>query len=206
MTQTIKKIVATGDSIIQDLSTRIFIEAANQAGIQVSFSNNDISNPFIELVNTGMGGHTTQMIASRFHRDAVSLNPDIIVVNGGTNDVWGWDTPELWFESSWKHILDLCADNGIIAAALGIVPATGFYNDMMQKRDSLNNSLKNFVSGYEGFIFIDADPYVGTNRATGDPDNLWDIKPEYDMDGVHYTQSGSVKIAQAILESISHLL
>ena len=40
------------------------------------------------FVNRGISGQTTPQMLVRFKQDAVHLNPQIIVINGGTNDIW----------------------------------------------------------------------------------------------------------------------
>jgi lysophospholipase L1-like esterase len=206
MNNRINLIVVTGDSIAQDLGIGAFSKAVKMSGLPVSFKLLKGDESSIGLINTGIGGHTIEMIASRFHRDAIQLKPGIIAVNGGTNDLWGWDTSDMVFEESWRYILDQCSENEIIAVAIGIAPATGFPNDIMKKRDSWNDTVRKLIGEYDGFIFVDAGKYTGQMRHGGDPSNLWDIKPEYDLDGVHFTDDGSAKIAQAILDSISHFL
>ena len=207
-----KKVVVTGDSIAQDLSAEVFNNAASMSGIKISFNSRHVEpdstrfDSYVDLVNTAMGGHTIEMISSRFYRDAVMLNPEIVVVNGGTNDLWGYDLSEASFENHWKNILDMCLENGIVAVVFGIAPASGFPNDLMKRRDRWNSILENLVSKYEDFRYVNTDDYVGMYRAGGDDENLWDIKPEYDLDGVHYSQAGSEKIAHAILDVMSHLL
>ncbi|MBU1023512.1 hypothetical protein KKB99_04400 [bacterium] len=207
-----KIVVVTGDSIAQDLSETVFNNAASMAGIRVSFNNQHGETRhvemdcIVELVNTAMGGHTIEMISSRFYRDAVMFNPEIVIVNGGTNDLWGNYLSEASFKTFWKSILDMCRENGITAVVFGIAPASGFPDDLMRKRDIWNTDLEKLVSKYDGFIFVDVDSYVGMYREGGGRDNLWDIKPEYDMDGVHFSRAGSEKIAHAILDAMSHLL
>ncbi|MCK4719570.1 hypothetical protein KAU08_02860 [bacterium] len=210
--ESVTTMVVTGDSINEDLRPHIFNEATIRAGIKASFveysgpgGTDRLVRPIL-LYNTAMSGHTIKMIESRFRRDCIRYNPKIAVVNGGTNDLYGSGTTETEFLSSWKSILDQCMDNGIIAAALGIVPASMFPDDIMKKRDHWNSGLKAMVKNYDGFIYINADPYVGTHRTTGPQDNIWDIRKECDLDGVHYSNEGSVKIAYAILDAIGGLL
>ena len=41
------------------------------------------------MVNRGISGQTTPQMLIRLKQDAIHLNPKIIIINGGTNDIWG---------------------------------------------------------------------------------------------------------------------
>lgn len=44
----------------------------------------------IEIINSGIGGDTSGGLLGRFYHDVVRHNPDVVLVMGGTNDLW-WD-------------------------------------------------------------------------------------------------------------------
>jgi lysophospholipase L1-like esterase len=44
-------------------------------------------NDRLELINRGIGGETLAQMAHRFHRDAVALEPDVIAIQSGVNDL-----------------------------------------------------------------------------------------------------------------------
>ena len=48
-----------------------------------------------EIINAGIGGNTTQMAMSRFDKDVLQKNPDLVVIQFGINDsaVDVWKTP-----------------------------------------------------------------------------------------------------------------
>lgn len=46
----------------------------------------------IDVLNTGIGGDTTAGMLSRFPADVLANKPDIVILTGGTNDLW-WDLP-----------------------------------------------------------------------------------------------------------------
>ena len=140
MDRNVSTVVITGDSIAADITPSVLNEAASRDSHNLRFERTP-STESITLINTAIGGHTVEMIESRFERDCVSFNPGIAVINGGTNDLWGWGTSDTEFERGWTSILKMCESNGIIALALGIVPATGFPDDIMHKRDRWNTRL-----------------------------------------------------------------
>ena len=44
----------------------------------------------IKVINSGIGGDTTGGLLSRFYHDVVQHRPDVVLIMGGTNDLW-WD-------------------------------------------------------------------------------------------------------------------
>ena len=76
------------------------------------------------MINRGISGQTTPQMLIRLKQDAIHLGPKIIIINGGTNDIWGNTGP-----STPKMIIDnLCsmaeiaAKNDIDVALSTILP------------------------------------------------------------------------------------
>jgi len=44
----------------------------------------------IQIINSGIGGDTSGGLLGRFYPDAIQHQPDMIIIMGGTNDLW-WD-------------------------------------------------------------------------------------------------------------------
>jgi lysophospholipase L1-like esterase len=44
----------------------------------------------IEIINSGIGGDTSGGLLGRFYPDAIQHQPDMVIIMGGTNDLW-WD-------------------------------------------------------------------------------------------------------------------
>lgn len=44
----------------------------------------------LQVVNSGIGGDTSGGLLARFYQDVVRHHPEIVVILGGTNDLW-WD-------------------------------------------------------------------------------------------------------------------
>jgi acyl-CoA thioesterase I len=46
----------------------------------------------VGMSNTGVCGDTTAGMLSRFHPEVIAMKPDIVLITGGTNDLW-WGLP-----------------------------------------------------------------------------------------------------------------
>ena len=199
-------IVAIGDSIVAGRPGNYsFTEAREAMDLSASFPNIVARALDVTAQNMGTGGNTIGQIEERFVRDCVELKPKIAIINGGVNDLNTWGTSKAAFLESWTAILDTCEENGIVAVVLGILPWSNGSNARMRTRDEWNASLRALVESYDGFVYVDGDPYVGVRRAGGDPNNLWDIAPECNADGTHFTREGDSRIALAILDAMDEL-
>ena len=198
-------IVVTGDSIASHLTDFAF-DAAQTSTVLEDFFPADPSGKSVKLINNATGGATIARVMNRLDSDCLRYNPDIAIINGGTNDLNHGDVSQEDYIDAWRSILDACDRHGVIVVVLRIVPSTYLSNERMRERDRWNAALKSLVESHEGFIYCDAGPYVGQYRDGGDPDNLWDIQPDLDIgDGVHYMQAGYNLIALAILDSMEPL-
>lgn len=148
----------------------------------------------------GIGSQATSSIASRFTNDVVNLKPKFAVIEGGVNDISLGGTQET-FINNWTYMLNSCQANGITPVVVLIAPWTNGTNAQMQIRDTWNSALTALAQSYNAII-VDVSSRVGMNRPSGDLNNLWDIKPEYNQDRVHFNAAGNAQIAQAIADAI----
>ncbi|MCX6645290.1 MAG: GDSL-type esterase/lipase family protein [bacterium] len=153
--------------------------------------------------NLGVAGQVISEIEDRFQTDCIDLKPRVVVMIAGVNDIRR-GTEEADYIASWDHILNMLDDSGIHAAIFSILPSTAGTPDEHRKRERWNALVKDMVATH-GFIWIDGEKGVGVNRPDGDPGNLWDMKPEYDFDKLHYSKEGYAKLAELALDALEEL-
>ena len=76
------------------------------------------------LINRGISGQTTPQMLIRIKQDAVHLDPKIIIINGGTNDIWGNtgpSTPEMIIDNLCS-MAEIAIKNNINVALSTILP------------------------------------------------------------------------------------
>lgn len=143
-----------------------------------------LQNPYI---NRGISGQTTPQMLIRFRQDVIALQPKVVVILAGTNDIAGNTGP-----STLQMILDNIASMAEIAAAnkikvvlCSVLPAYDYpWRKGMEpniKIPLLNEMIKTYASK-KHFVYLD---YFG---AMTDGNN--GMKPEYTTDGVHCTSKG----------------
>ncbi len=151
----------------------------------------------IRIMNRGVDGDLTSGMLLRFRQDVIDLNPDYVIILGGTNDI-GWDLPVKEIFSNLKKMFEMAMDNGIEPIGC-TVPSILRWNEGIPPRLELNQLLEGFCSE-KGILCVDlftktCDP--GTGR----------LRSDYSSDGLHFNTLGYKKIAETIFdESIKNLL
>ena len=156
-------------------------------------------------INRGIGGQTTPQMLIRFKPDVIDLEPDIVVILAGTNDIAGNTGP-----SNVKMITDnifsmaeLARAHQIKVVLSSILPVFEYewakeIKDAPATIDSVNDELKKYVNDH-GLVYLDyfssmVDERKGLNK-------------DYTYDGVHPNQDGYIlmsSLAQKVLSRLLH--
>ena len=178
------KIVLIGDSITERWSI-------NDPDF---FKNNN-------FINRGIGGQTTPQMLIRFKQDAIHLNPKMIIVNGGTNDLaenTGPSFPNMIVDNI-TSMAEICLKNRIAIALSSITPVYSYpWNEKVTdvpEKISLVNSLLKKYSSQNNILFID---YYSAMV-----DDKKGLMSAYGVDGVHPTKEGYEVMASVLKDTIT---
>ena len=183
-----RRVVFMGDSITEDWSN-LYPDYFDTEG----------------YINRGIGGQTTPQMLIRFKPDVIDLEPDIVVILAGTNDIAGNTGP-----SNVKMITDnifsmaeLARAHQIKVVLSSILPVFEYewakeIKDVPATIDSVNDELKKYVNDH-GLVYLDyfssmVDERKGLNK-------------DYTYDGVHPNQDGYIlmsSLAQKVLSRLIH--
>ena len=141
-----------------------------KANNRVVFMGNSITEGWIQMrpeffnnrdyINRGIGGQTTPQMLLRFREDVINLNPSVVIILAGTNDIAG-NSGYISLESiidNIKSMSEIANANGIKVIISSILPAidypwkTGL--DPASKIIIINKALKAF-SEENNFIYLD---------------------------------------------------
>jgi len=88
----------------------------------------DKSFPGKPYINRGISGQTTSQMIVRFRQDVVALQPEVVVILGGTNDIAGNTGPVLLEDvaSNLESIAELARANGIKVVLSTILPVHNY--------------------------------------------------------------------------------
>ncbi|MGQ1889005.1 SGNH/GDSL hydrolase family protein [Thermophagus sp. OGC60D27] len=159
----------------------------------------NLSPEFFEgksYVNRGISGQTTPQILARFRADVIALEPKIVVILAGTNDIAGNTGPSTleMIEDNYASMTELAKANGIRVILCSVLPVYDYPwrrgLEPAEKIASLNKWIKSYCAkhdvGYLDFYSSLVDKRKG-------------MKYEYTFDGVHPNREG-YKVMEALAE------
>lgn len=157
-------------------------------------------NPYI---NRGIGGQTTPQMVLRFQQDVVNLQPKIVVILAGTNDIAGNTGPMTLKEirDNMLSMVQLAKANNIIPIVCSVLPAYDYpWRPGLEpniKILKLNTMLKAMASEQQV-------PYLDYFGAMADDRN--GLPKQYTTDEVHLTKEGYKVLEQLVQKEIKKAL
>lgn len=138
-------------------------------------------------INRGISGQTSPQMLVRFRQDVIDLQPKVVVILAGTNDIAG-NTGPMTLEQTEDNLLDmadLATANHIRVVLCSVTPAFDFPwvpgLEPAPKVDALNAWIKNYAAE-KGYVYVDYHSALKDAR-DGLPANL-------SHDGVHPNAAG----------------
>ena len=113
-----------------------------------------------DYINRGIGGQTTPQMLLRFRPDVVDLNPKVVLILAGTNDIAGNTgfTPLETIIGNIKSMAEIANANGIEVVISSILPAIEYLwkpgLNPAPKIISINKELKAYAQ-QQNFIYLD---------------------------------------------------
>lgn len=154
-------------------------------------------------VNRGINGQTTPQMLLRFRQDVIDLNPKVVVILAGTNDIAG-NTGPMTLEQIRDNILsmvELAKMNGIEPIVCSVLPAFDYpWRPGLEpniKIPKLNNMLKTMAKE-KGVLYLDYFTEM-TDERNGLP-------PKLTTDEVHVTKAGYEIMEEMVNEAINKVL
>ena len=120
----------------------------------------DQAFPGKPYVNRGISGQTTPQMLARFRQDVIDLQPKVVVILGGTNDIAGNTGPMTLeqTEGNLASMADLASANGIRVVLCSVLPALDYWwapgLEPAPKIAQINAWLKNFAAR-KGYVYVD---------------------------------------------------
>lgn len=183
---------------------------ANGTKVDVVFYGNSItrnwnrfSPKFFEengYVCRGIGGQTSAELLVRMRQDVINLNPEVVVIMCGTNDV-AQNNGTISLENTMGNIMSMCElakANKIRPILCSVLPARSFrWNpfviDAAEKIRALNSMI-------EAYAKANRIPYMDFHSALVDIDG--GLKAEYHTDQVHPLSTGYDVMNPIILKTL----
>ena len=138
-------------------------------------------------VNRGIGGQTTPQMLVRFRQDVIHLQPAVVVLLCGTNDIAGNTGPSTleMIEDNIASMSEIASANGIKVVLCSVLPAYEYpWKPGLApagKVVALNDWIKSYA-GKMGFTYVDYHTPMADERKG--------LKAELSGDGIHPNKAG----------------
>lgn len=154
-------------------------------------------------INRGIGGQTTPQMLIRFRQDVIHLQPKVVVILAGINDIAGNTGPSSleMIEDNLHSMTELAQANGIQVVLCSVLPAFDFpWRPGMEpagKVMELNKRIEAYAS-QKGAVYCDFFTAMVDER-NGLPEEL-------SADGVHPNKTGYAIMAPIVEKAIARAL
>lgn len=148
-------------------------------------------------INRGIGGQTTPQMLVRFRQDVISLEPKVVVILGGTNDIAGNTGPSTleMIEDNLASMAELASENHIRVILSSVMPVYDYpWKPGLEpagKIVRLNSWIKSYCRK-KHFIYLDYFSALADERNG--------MKSSLTVDGVHANKSG-YKVMEPLVEA-----
>jgi len=116
-------------------------------------------------INRGIGGQTTPQMLVRFRQDVIALQPKVVVILAGTNDIAGNTGPMRLedIEADYASLAELAAANHIRVVFSSVLPVHNYTpksRDFFAQRSpgkilALNKWLKEYAAAHPDCLYLD---------------------------------------------------
>jgi len=138
-------------------------------------------------INRGISGQTTPQMLVRFRADVIALQPKVVVILAGTNDIAGNTGPSTieMINDNIQSMAELAEAHGIKVILCSTLPAIDYPwkpgLEPAEKIVKLNTMIKKYALA-KGHIYLDYFSAMADNRNA--------LKPDLGADGVHPNKKG----------------
>lgn len=159
--------------------------------------------PGKSYVNRGIGGQTTAQMLVRFRQDVVALEPKVVVIQGGSNDIASLVAPgtEAMVLDNIRSMTEIAKANGIRVVIASITPVCDCVTDQTTARPQgkligLNGALRDHATE-SGSVFLNYYAALVAGR---------DFRAELTSDGLLPNGAGYAVMAPLAEQAIARAL
>ncbi|TDI35748.1 MAG: acylhydrolase [Acidobacteria bacterium] len=163
----------------------------------------DTMFPGKPYIGRGISGQTTPQMLVRFRQDVIALDPRVVVILAGTNDIAGNTGPstQAMIEDSLTSMVELAKANDIRVILSSVLPAYDYPwrpgLEPAPKIVSLNTWMKDYASRHD-LVYLDYHATMADERQG--------LPLELSSDGVHPNEAGYRVMAPLAEKAIADAL
>lgn len=155
------------------------------------------------FLNRGIAGQTTAQMLIRFKPDVINLNPKVVVILAGINDITGMmgQTTNEMIADNISSMIDIAKANGVKVILSSVLPCYSIVGrpDLhpAERVVKLNDWLRQYARHNDCMYLDYFTPLADKNNG---------LKKEYTDDGVHPNKIGYEIMAPLVKEAIQEVL
>jgi Tol biopolymer transport system component/lysophospholipase L1-like esterase len=163
----------------------------------------DTMFPGKPYVGRGISGQTTPQMLVRFRQDVIALEPTVVVILAGTNDIAGNTGPSTlaMIEDNLMSMIELARANDIRVVLSSVLPAYDYPwrpgLEPAEKIVALNAWMRDYASAHD-VVFLDYHAAMADERQG--------LRAELTYDGVHPNEAGYRVMAPLAERAIARAL
>jgi lysophospholipase L1-like esterase len=154
-------------------------------------------------IGRGYTSETTQQILIRFRPDVIELQPKVVVILAGTNDIAGntGRSTQAMIEDNLISMFELAEHNNIRVVLVSVLPASDYWwqpgMEPAEKIVALNVWMKEYAAEH-GIVYVDCHtPMSDENHG---------MQRQYSYDGVHPSPAGFALMSELTEAGIAEAL
>jgi acetyl esterase/lipase len=155
------------------------------------------------VIGRGIGGQTSPQMLARFRQDVVALQPRVVHIMAGTNDIAGNTGPATVqdYQSNILAMIELARANGIAVVLAGIPPSRKlFWRGDLDPRPLIRE-----LNGWlRGVAFANGDVFVDYATVLADAEGA--LRADLGNDGVHPNRVGYARMRPLTEAAIAEAL
>ena len=156
-----------------------------------------------DFAGRGISGQCSTQMLSRFQNDVIALNPKVVIINAGTNDI-AENNGKIQHKdvvAQIKSMCELARLHGITPVVTSVLPCDRFFwrKEVKPAQDiiALNKLIKEYALS-AGLIYVDYHSELSQSDGS--------LPAEYSEDGCHPILPGYKKMEEIILPYINKAL
>ena len=150
------------------------------------------------FINRGIGGQTTPQMLVRFRQDVIGLNPKVVFILAGTNDIAGNTGPSSteMIANNIFSMAELAINHGIKIILSSVLPVYKY--PWAEHIENVPETIKNVNRQLEKFST--ANDLLYLDYYSSMVDERCGLKNEYTTDGVHLNRGGYKVMSNLVYE------
>ncbi len=160
-----------------------------------------------DFVNRGIGGQTTSQMLARFRQDVIGLNPKLVVILGGTNDIAA-GTSANQIEDNLASMGELAKDHGIKVVFASILPVSDYHKDVDPRYEMTRTRPPATIQAINKWIqtLCLTGGFAWMDYYSAMVDSMGKLKADLSDDGLHPNARGYRVMSPVALETIDRVL